>query len=88
MTTSAPVPIAIVGMSCRFPSGANDPEKFWTLLATGQSAWSDVPSDRYNWRAFHNPDSESHGTLNHRGGHFLDQDVSAFDANFFRDPAF
>ena len=28
-------PIAIIGMSCRFPGGANSPEEFWQLLEAG-----------------------------------------------------
>jgi hypothetical protein len=29
-------PIAIIGMSCRFPGGANSPEAFWQLLVEGR----------------------------------------------------
>ena len=81
-----PTPIAIVGMSCRFPGGANDIDKFWTLLAEGRSAWSDVPPDRFNWKSFYHPNPDINGTLNHRGGHFLDQNMAAFDAGFFGIP--
>ncbi|KAL8717594.1 MAG: hypothetical protein Q9225_005174 [Loekoesia sp. 1 TL-2023] len=73
-------------MSCRFPAGANDPEKFWSLLSKGKSAWSDVPATRFRWRSFYHPNSDINGVLNHRGGHFLEQDVAAFDANFFGIP--
>ena len=78
--------IAIVGMSCRFPGGANDPEKLWSLISQGRSAWQDVPSDRFNWKSFYHPSPDINGTMNHRGGHFLDQDISAFDAAFFGIP--
>ena len=30
-------PLAIIGMSCRFPGGARDPESFWRLLAAARS---------------------------------------------------
>lgn len=51
-------PIAIVGMSCRFPGGATDTEKFWNLVAEGRSAWSKVPESRFNVDAFYHPNSE------------------------------
>ena len=86
MATPAQIPIAVVGMSCRFPAGANDPEKFWSLLAEGKSTWSEVPSDRFNWKSFYHPSVDMNGAVNHRGGHFLDQDVSSFDASFFGIP--
>lgn len=75
-----------IGLSCRFPGGANNPEELWELLREGRSAWSDVPSDRWNWKSFYHPSHEFNGTHNHRGGHFLDQDISAFDASFFGIP--
>ena len=78
-------PIAVTGIACRFPGGASDAEKFWSLLSAGYDAWSDVPQERYNWKAFHQSDqtASGNGVFNHRGGHFLDEDVSRFDAGFF-----
>jgi acyl transferase domain-containing protein len=83
MMTSQPVPIAIIGMGCRYPGGANNPEKLWKVLAGGQSAWTDVPPDRFNHMAFYHPEKEVAGAINQKGGHFLNQDISAFDASFF-----
>ena len=79
--------IAVIGMSCRFPGGADDPEKLWNNLVEARSAWSEVPTTRYTWEFYHHPSSHSNGTINHRGGHFLNQDISAFDAGFFNIPA-
>ncbi|KAF4632400.1 hypothetical protein G7Y89_g5719 [Cudoniella acicularis] len=84
---SRPIPIAIVGMSCRFPGGANDPEKLWSMLSEGRDAWSNVPESRFNWKSFHHPDPNIQGAHNQVGGHFIDQDVAAFDAKFFGVPA-
>jgi len=39
-------PIAIVGMSCRFP-GASTPDDLWTLLETGTDAIGPFPADRW-----------------------------------------
>ncbi len=63
-------PIAVVGLSCRFP-GADGPAAFWRLLTEGRSAITDVPAGRW--------DAAETGV--HRGG-FLD-DVDRFDAAFF-----
>ena len=84
MNSTNPIPLAIVGIGCRFPGDATNPEKLWDLLANGKSAWSKVPADRWNEEAFLHPDpDDTNGTHNHVGGHFLKQDISEFDASFF-----
>ncbi|WP_329812378.1 type I polyketide synthase [Streptomyces sp. GSL17-113] len=65
-------PIAIVGMSCRFPGGVRSPEEFWTLLADGTDALSPLPSDR-DW-------PPAVGGV--REGGFV-HDAAEFDAGFF-----
>jgi hypothetical protein len=54
-------PIAIIGLSCRFPDGASNPQKLWTKLASGSSAWSKGPGNRYNFGTFIEP-KNSHPT--------------------------
>lgn len=83
MVAPIPIPIAIIGMGCRFPGNTTDPEKLWSLLAEGRNSWTDVPGDRFNERAFYHPNADFNGSHNHRGGHFLDQNIAAFDAEFF-----
>ncbi|RFU79325.1 polyketide synthase [Trichoderma arundinaceum] len=82
-SSKEPVPIAIIGMGCRYPAGANSPEELWNVVAEGRSGWTEVPSDRFNHHAFYHPDPEIPGTINQKGGHFIDQDITAFDAGFF-----
>ena len=76
-------PIAIVGTGCRLPGGINDLDSLWHMLKEGGTTWSDVPSDRYAWESFHHPSRGAPASHTHRGGHFLDQDVCAFDSKFF-----
>lgn len=52
------MPIAIVGMSCRFAGDVDSPSKLWDLLAQGKSAWSEIPKDRFNIDGFHHPNFE------------------------------
>ncbi|KAL8805875.1 MAG: hypothetical protein Q9182_001656 [Xanthomendoza sp. 2 TL-2023] len=80
---TASMPIAVVGMSCRFPGGAESPEAFWNLLQTGWSSWSKIPEERFNAKAFYHPDPDIRGTFNCAGAHFLNSDVRKFDAQFF-----
>src|SRR3954466_2628307 len=57
------MPIAIVGMSCRFPGDATDPSKLWDLCVNGRSAWSEIPESRFNRDAWYHPDKEHIGTV-------------------------
>jgi len=54
----ASVPIAIVGMSCRFAGDVTDPQKLWRLLAEGGSAWSEIPKSRFNLDGVFHPNFE------------------------------
>ena len=73
-------PIAIVGLSCRFP-GARNPQEFWDLLKKGVDAISEVPADRWDVNALHS-ESAAPGKVTSRWGGFLD-DVDLFDPAFF-----
>src|SRR5439155_209345 len=41
-------PIAVVGLGCRFPGGADGPEAFWQLLRDGVDAITEVPVERWS----------------------------------------
>ncbi|MFI6093860.1 SDR family NAD(P)-dependent oxidoreductase [Streptomyces sp. NPDC051218] len=69
-------PIAIVGMSCRYPGGVADPDGLWELLSSGGDAISGFPDDR-DW------DLEALADSSYvKSGGFI-QDMSGFDAGFF-----
>jgi acyl transferase domain-containing protein/NADPH:quinone reductase-like Zn-dependent oxidoreductase/acyl carrier protein len=75
-------PIAIVGMACRLPGGTDTPDAFWSLLAEGVDAITEVPPDRWDGAAVYDPDVTRAGYAASRHGGFL-RDIDAFDAGFF-----
>jgi acyl transferase domain-containing protein len=74
-------PIAIVGLSCRFP-GSNDADAFWRVLSEGIDAVTEVPNDRWDKDAYYDPDPSVPGKMHAPYGGFLDQ-VDLFDPAFF-----
>jgi len=58
-------PIAVVGMSCRFPGDADTPQGFWGLLSRGESAWSKVPKSRFNVDSYYHPSAEREGSVSY-----------------------
>ncbi len=75
-------PIAVVGMGCRFPGGADSPRAFWRLLCEGGDGICEVPADRWNIDDFYDPDPGAPGKMNTRWGGFLPK-IAEFDAEFF-----
>ncbi len=81
---AATEPIAVIGMSCRFPGGANDPESFWRLLCDGVDAVREVPPDRWDIDTYYDADPSTPGKMYTRWGGFLEGwPVDSFDARFF-----
>jgi malonyl CoA-acyl carrier protein transacylase len=74
-------PIAIIGMSCRFPQ-ANTPEAFWQLLRDGVDAVTEIPKERWDIEAYYDPDPDAPEKMYTRSGAFLSQ-VDQFDPLFF-----
>ena len=76
-------PIAIVGMSCRYPGGVNSPEDLWDMLVQGRDVLSEFPSDRgWNVAGLFNPDPDVAGSCYTRTGGFV-EGVADFDPAFF-----
>ncbi|MDO9235279.1 MAG: type I polyketide synthase [Aquabacterium sp.] len=75
-------PIALVGIGCRFPGGANGAEAFWNLLVNGRCAIGEVPAERWNVEHFLDKDAEAPGRMYSAAGAFV-ADCDQFDAEFF-----
>ncbi|MCA9958472.1 MAG: polyketide synthase, partial [Anaerolineales bacterium] len=75
-------PLAIVGMGCRFPGGANDLESFWQVLVDGLDVITEVPPERWDIDAYYDPDPDAPGKTYTRWGGFL-ENVDLFDPEFF-----
>ena len=74
-------PIAIIGMSCRFPGGADDPEKFWRLLVQGGDAVTRIPADRWD-PSLEDADASVPGKHTAAFGGLI-SDIAGFDADHF-----
>ncbi|HET8887419.1 MAG TPA: type I polyketide synthase [Candidatus Angelobacter sp.] len=75
-------PIAIIGLACRFPGGAVNPEDYWRILRGGVDVITEVPSDRWNISDFYDANPEAPGKMYSRWGGFLDS-IDLFDAGYF-----
>ena len=75
-------PIAVIGMGCRFPGGASDPESYWQLLRDGRDATSEIPAWRWPVEEFYSEDPDAPGRMCTRRGGFVDG-IETFDADFF-----
>ncbi len=79
----AAMPVAIIGIGCRFPGGIVDPESFWQVLVNGVDAISDIPADRFDIERYYDPKPGKRGKVTTRFGGFVNQPLEDFDAAFF-----
>lgn len=75
-------PLAIVGIGCRFPGGADSAQAFWRLLCDEVDATGDVPASRWDAGRYHDPNPAKMGKVVTRRGGFLSE-IDQFDPQFF-----
>ncbi|TDR44821.1 acyl transferase domain-containing protein [Tahibacter aquaticus] len=75
------VPVAIVGIAGVFP-GADTPDELWQQILAGADLVSEIPPERWDWRAHHADSGAQRNTTAARWGGFL-RNVDKFDAPFF-----
>lgn len=56
-------PVAVVGLSLKFPDDADSVESFWSMLTEGRCASQDFPQDRLNLDAFYDANPDKRGTV-------------------------
>ncbi|MEV0032800.1 SDR family NAD(P)-dependent oxidoreductase [Nocardia sp. NPDC050793] len=76
------VPIAIVGMGCRFPGGIASPQALWAFLLSAGSAVGSIPLERWDNSRFHDPEMARPGTMYMQHLAALDS-IDLFDSSFF-----
>src|SRR6202012_3933856 len=76
-------PIAIVGMSCRFPGRGDSPDSLWDMVADERDVMPDFPPGRgWDLAELFDDDPDAPHKCYARAGGFVD-DVAGFDAGFF-----
>ncbi|SEG91773.1 Acyl transferase domain-containing protein, partial [Actinacidiphila yanglinensis] len=83
LESSRSEPIAVLGMSCRYPGDVLTPDDLWRVAADGVDAISPFPGDRgWDVEGMYDPDPDAPGSFYAREGGFL-SDVKGFDPAFF-----
>lgn len=75
-------PLAIVGIGCRFPGGADSADSLWSLLCSETDATSVVPETRWHAARYQDPNPAKVGKIVTCRGGFIGE-IDQFDAQFF-----
>ncbi|MFG0265893.1 MAG: type I polyketide synthase [Rhodopirellula sp. JB055] len=79
--TATPEPIAIVGVSCRFP-GAPDLDAYWKVISEGIDATAEIPPERWDVDSLYDPTGQKAGRMSVRRAGMIDN-IDQFDPKFF-----
>ena len=74
-------PIAIIGMAGVMPQ-SEDLDAFWKHLEEGRDLITEIPPDRWDWRAYFGDPAREENKTTIKWGGFM-KDVDKFDAAFF-----
>ncbi|MGW1012128.1 non-ribosomal peptide synthetase/type I polyketide synthase [Streptomyces termitum] len=77
-----PEKVAVIGIGCRFPGGANDHRSFWRNLVDGKDCITPTPADRYDVASLGSGDKAKPGRLVGGRGGYIDG-FDEFDPAFF-----
>ncbi|TKW55861.1 Conidial yellow pigment biosynthesis polyketide synthase [Colletotrichum tanaceti] len=74
--------LAVVGMSCRLPGGANDTELFWKLMMDKRDVHTTVPPDRFDLSTHFDPTGQTENATQTPYMNYM-ENPGHFDAGFF-----
>ncbi|KAL1628054.1 Type I Iterative PKS [Neofusicoccum ribis] len=66
------------------PGAVSSLPDFWDMMVSSRDGRTEFPADRFNPATFYHPNPDRKDCINTRHGYFVDQDVSTFDAGFFK----
>ncbi|WP_433593101.1 type I polyketide synthase [Nocardia sp. CA-145437] len=75
--------LAIVGIGCRYAGGIDSPESFWDFIINKGDGVVEIPSDRWDYRRYYDPDKRTPGRMYTKRAAFMTGDPWAFDPDFF-----
>ena len=75
-------PLAVVGIGCRLPGGADSPEVFWRMICAGTDAIREIPADRWSIAAHYDAAPGRADKSSSKWGGFIDG-IGGFDSAFF-----
>lgn len=71
-------------LGCRLPGDVRSAPDLWNFLTQKRSGQGEVPLTRWNIESFYHPDgNEKDGSMNMRGGYFINEDLRNFENDFF-----
>ncbi|MEV0176596.1 thioester reductase domain-containing protein [Streptomyces sp. NPDC050803] len=76
-------PIAVIGVGCRLPGGADGPESLWRMLVDGTDTIREFPAERGDAKAVFDDDPDQPGKAYVTQGGFLDERVDLFEPGVF-----
>ena len=76
-------PIAVVGSACRFAGDVTSPSGLWDVLQKPIDLQQKIDPSRFHPDGFYFPEGSYHGHSNVRHAYLLNQNLAAFDAEFF-----
>jgi thioester reductase-like protein len=75
-------PIAIIGIGCRLPGGANNPGSYWQMMLDGADAIREVTPERWSLLAHYDPEQGKPGKTYSKWAGLIDG-FDLFDPQFF-----